>query len=50
MSAPDPQQFYTRLQDVQQKFGGLTNTSQFMVNLGLSSSGASFGEAVEGHL
>ena len=50
MSAPDPQQFYTRLQDVQQKFGGLTNTSQFMVNLGLSSSGASLGEAVEGHL
>ena len=47
MSAPDPRQFYTRIQDVQQKFSGLTQTSQFMVNLGLS---AQFNEQVENHL
>ena len=51
MSAPDPQQFYTKIQDVQQKFGGLTNTSQFMVQLGLAGA-ASYGNifAVESHL
>ena len=51
MSAPDPQQFYTKIQDVQQKFGGLTQTSQFMVQLGLAGA-ASYGNtfAVEAHL
>ena len=48
MSAPDPRQFYTRIQDVQQRFGGLTQTSQFMVQLGLA--GGGFGDSVESHL
>ena len=47
MSAPDPRQFYTKIQDVQSRFGGLTQTSQFMVNLGLNS--GRYGQ-LEGHL
>ena len=50
MSAPDPQQFYTKIQDVQQKFGGLTQTSQFMVQLGLAGAASYGGSSVEGHL
>lgn len=49
MSAPDPRQFYTKIQDVQSRFGGLTQTSQFMVNLGLNSGSSIYGQ-VEGHL
>ena len=51
MSAPDPRQFYTKISDVQQKFGGLTQTSQFMVQLGLSGSASFSGNpTVESHL
>lgn len=51
MSAPDPRQFYTKLHEVQEKFGGLTQSSQFMVQLGLAGSGGyGSSSSVESHL
>lgn len=48
MSAPDPRQFYINQEQVRSRYGGLSQTSQFMVQLGLYPSSSSIG--VERHL